>query len=214
MKRGQASAFIIMGLIIVVIVILFFMNTFKISSSNEITEIKNIDQAQELIENCIEETINDAFYTQGKQGGQLKLQNYSPIFTTTYDLLTIEQMENNLNEYLETKIPECSSFLENTEFTLQNNPIQVTSSFDNEVNIQVSWPAKIIYLDKQQLVSEVQVSYLIDFISLYQTITLFYEAFQLEQTDFIVNIFSNYEESLIEITDLETQYQFRIVKII
>ena len=76
MKRGQASAFIIMGLIIVVIVILFFMNTFKISSSNEITEIKNIDQAQELIENCIEETINDAFYTQGKQGGQLKLQNY------------------------------------------------------------------------------------------------------------------------------------------
>jgi len=213
MKRGQASAFIIMGLIIVVIVVLFFLNSFNINPSNEITEITNIDQAQEAIESCIEETIEDAFHNQGLQGGVFKLQNYSPTFTTIYDLLTIEQMESNLEEYLNENIPDCSSLLDDTEFTIEQSTIQTTASFKEEVEIEVSWPAIIINEEKQQMVSEIQTTFDLNFISLYNTISLYYnnEGFPLQPNDYIINIFTNnYEETLIEITD--TEYKFRIVK--
>jgi hypothetical protein len=214
MKKGQASAFIIMGLIIVVIVVLFFLNSFDTTSAEEVTEIKNIDQAQEAIENCIEETIEDAFYTQGLQGGDFKLQNYSPTFTTTYNLLTIDQIETNIEEYLNTKVLDCSSLVENSEFALQETEIQTTASFENEVGIEVSWPAQISYEEKQQRISDIYLSFDLDFISLYDTISLYYEndGFPLQPNDYIVNIFTteSYDEALIEITD--TDYKFRIVK--
>jgi hypothetical protein len=214
MKRGQASAFIIMGLIILVIIVLFFLNSFNINPSDELTEIKNIDQAQEAIENCIEETTEEAFYTQGLQGGVFKLTNYSPTFTTVYNLLTIEEIESNIEEYLNTNILDCSHLLKDTEFTIQEANIQTTASFQKEVEIEVSWPVIIINEEKQQMVSEIQTTFDLDFTSLYNTISLYYEneGFPLQPNDYIVNIFptEDYSEVLIEITD--TEYKFRIVK--
>jgi len=221
MKRGQASVFIILGLIVLIVIIFVFLGSMgsKDSTSQEITEILNIDQAKDALETCIEEEIEESFFLMGTQGGYLIPKNNSYFFLTTYDILTVEEMESNMESYLETTILECETLLEDSEFTLEKNGIDVMASFENRAEITVDWPVKVIYGEKQETISQITESFNVNLNNINEITNNLFESdygFPIEPYEsFIINIFTtgDYTESLVEIYYLDEEFKFRIVKL-
>ena len=211
-KKAQATAFIIVGLIIL-LTIIFILFLQPQSPKEELVEILNLEQAEEALESCVYETIDTYFFIQGLQGGYLNIHNKSS-FGTTFDILTIEQMENNLKETLELKIPDCKDILKDTKFSTINKQTKVEVTYEDQATITVEWPIRIVYETQEATLSEIEQEYNININEIQETtLDLISEyGFKIIESEYIINIFTSedYEESIIEVYDNSTYYKFRL----
>ena len=136
-KKGQFTLFVVLGFVLVMIVLIFFLLYEQKSTATEITQIKSLEDARVAVETCITETIEKDINTFGEHGGYVTENQYSfSSFNTSYELLSLIEQKGNLQTAIERSINDCGSVLENTPYTLiVNQRTGVTVDFGEELSI-------------------------------------------------------------------------------
>jgi hypothetical protein len=126
-KRGQAAIFIILGIVLIIAIVLYFVGVKTeiipplLTSSDAASELNEVE---EHIEECLQELGADYLYIIGTQGGYLspgpdtyRLYNDSQVSylcwnqvdlpTCTNRLLTLEKMDEQLTEAIDNALDTC-----------------------------------------------------------------------------------------------------------
>ena len=138
-KKGQFTLFLILGLVILVAVITFFIVSQQENTATEIIQIESLEDARIAVESCITETIDQDIQSFGENGGYIADNQYTfSSFNTNYELLSLEELQGNLETGIERSINDCGSVLENTPYSLSQS---------GRINIQVECPMGLYTYD-------------------------------------------------------------------
>lgn len=120
-KKGAVSAFLIVGLVLVIIGgILFFIRSEYITKSLEKQEKAaavipaEAQPVQSYVEGCLQQTINDGLILLGQSGGYLDLPAENVLGFPYYfydnkaDVPTMAIINTELNKYIEVALPLCT----------------------------------------------------------------------------------------------------------
>ena len=152
---------ILFGIAIVIIIgIIFFLSIDTNNAENTLTEIESLEQAQDAVEECERETIEESVVLLGMHSGYLE-ETFST-FGTAYELIPKEAMEENLRVYLEKELRECGAILDDTKFSFESSRFDVQVSLEDEINVEVSSLGKIKNTDLIN-VNEIEEEYSINF---------------------------------------------------
>lgn len=187
-KRGQATLFIILGIVLVVIIVLLF-TTKTIELPRRSVESSQLSPVRDYVEQCIDEIANEWIYLLGQNGGSVISSSQSVRFkgfniaylcyspTGTKDDLSCyhdnlkEKMEKNLAEYVKSNLGNC---LVGLDESFQNRDISQTLKSvdviisDYRVALVVEMPLEIrrgnevISMDKFTKIVEVPLGKLTD----------------------------------------------------
>ncbi len=116
-KRGQVTVFVILGLLIFSIVIIFLV---FISGKTSISDSNTLEiyPIQSYVEQCIQKTAQDALLSTGEHGGYMVLPGVStselaenvPIFSTTSSsAFSPEVVTTQIAQYIDTTLDLCLS---------------------------------------------------------------------------------------------------------
>jgi hypothetical protein len=138
MKRGQATIFIIVGLVIAIIVVLslFFFGTF--TPAQEITQRTQIDEEKDIITDCLISLTEEGITLLNSQAGSLDptYLDYNdqqiPYLTT----FTKDYYINNLEMYITEHISLCE--LESSYETTYTD-FQIEIELNEEVEATTTW---------------------------------------------------------------------------
>ena len=156
MKKGQVTLLVVLAVVIIAVVLIIYLLSNN-SIANTLTKNKISPEVQPIhnqLENCIEQRSKETIQLIGLQGGHLFLPN-DYLKTNTADitygiknnknsLISINEIENQLNNYLSIIIPLCieDNNFQDQEIT-RNNLIVNSEINQNEINIQVDYPLTI-----------------------------------------------------------------------
>jgi hypothetical protein len=121
-KRGQATLLIIVGLVIFLIIsIVIYLS---LSQTNETAEtlakIESLEQASDAVEVCFDEFLEESIFTLGYFGGFMEDSDEFSSFHTVYTLISLEEMESNVERYVQRNIGSCAKVLDPTPFEFVN----------------------------------------------------------------------------------------------
>ena len=221
-KKGQFTLFVALGLVLIISIILVFVFSQKESTATEITKIESLEDARLAVESCITETIEKDLKAFGEHGGYITENQYSfSRFNTTYDLLSLEELQENLETGMERSLNDCSKVLENTPYNLiPNGRIHLQGEFSEEIKIMGDSLGTITTEDGTQSTSiaEIKQIYAVNIPEIYsltQELMNSKEGILILSTEkYIINIFSSedYTEELIEVHQKETGFIFKITR--
>ncbi len=167
-KRGQITAFIILGLIFLLFfLIILFTKSYRIEkigaiSSDELNPIKY------YIDLCAKSSASDALYLLGAQGGytappKLYFQSaYAKIAYWYYEgqdtSPTIKKMEQELSSYVDKALPKCIENLNafsDMGFEFEFGEINTETKInENNVEFKINYPITIIKGESKAEISE------------------------------------------------------------
>jgi hypothetical protein len=150
-KRGQVTLYVIIAIMIVsaaAIIVYTQRETIKTSLNPVPRDIKPI---YGQIESCLQSTSENGLYLIGMQGGYTSFPqtafetDFSFIGYGYYEgqktLLSIKQLENELDNYIELMFPQCVDFSQWPDLEVTQGDINSKSSvMDNFVVVNVDWP--------------------------------------------------------------------------
>ncbi len=105
-NKAQATAFIILGLLVIIILLLLF----SLTGLNPIMHTtSSAQEAEQSLNFCLESMIDEALIMIGRQGGQINPTNFILLNSTrvSYNLPSLEAMEKELEEYFSTQAIKC-----------------------------------------------------------------------------------------------------------
>jgi len=150
-KRGQMTIFIIMAIMIVFIAALYF---FINPINNEKPIPVEVAPINSHIQECVEQTAENAVYWLGTQGGSLIIDGdelITPDFEIDYlyykginKVPSIENMEDDFSLYMNTMIDLCLNFsaFPDYEFSFGEANTKTTIK-NNEIDFEVNYPLTI-----------------------------------------------------------------------
>lgn len=220
-KKGQLTLFIVLGILLIIIATLFFILFQQQSTATDITEIKSIEQARSAVESCMTETIQNDIQAFGAHGGYINADPYTfSSFNTSYDLLSMNELEANLQTGMERSLSACRSVLENTPYKVTSTGrISINASFGEELDITgSSWGVVSDQTGKEsEVISEIKQSESINLPEIYSLVQ------DLEADNwtpliinkrYLIRTFYNEDlsEQLVQITDSTSGFVFQITK--
>jgi len=166
-KRGQLTAFVIVGIVIVVGIILVFvlMNASK-SPEGSSTNLGEFSSVGDTIDACIDNVVLEGVYYIGLQGGYYKnapVSKYYNYHNVPYYVIenktyqpSLADIEAEISEYVNTYVPYCISSYENSDYevTLTGDVVTVSSLTEHGAMIEVDMPVTISKGDKTIQVDE------------------------------------------------------------
>ena len=158
MKKGQASMFIFLGLLVLILATLvFYLRSEAVQDlfQEQITKIEGMPKQFEpvdlFVKDCIQKTSKDALTYIGKQGGYLnpKYNEFNVAYYIYKNKIIIpnkETIEKEINSYVSDMLFFCTKgFIDFPEFEIFQGIIKTnTKIFDDKVIIDVVYPLKII----------------------------------------------------------------------
>jgi len=164
MKKGQITLFMILGLVIVIIIgLFFFLKSDIIKSALEkgvqtgIIIPQKIKSIYGFVEECITSTSNDALERIGKQGGYIIPTKDSTSLGIPYyinhnktNIPSKEKIEKEIEKYINNQLPFCTkNFVDFPEFSVKQGEIESNTKIkENEVTINIKYPLEIEVEDK------------------------------------------------------------------
>ena len=215
LKRGQVSAFLIIGILILIIVILLF--SFKDSILEKISsqgkQPLNVEKQLESkmssisdkITKCTNEEVTNVIKLISDQGGYLEMNNYKTyhgrkvtVLCSKYDknqncfnqVPVISLVEENLNNYLQQKIVDC---------------VKILDFETSDINLKYEKPEVEVKINKMNIV-----------INLYYPITVIKDKQQFGEDKFVINVDSSFGKFLeianIIVGDISTGGYFNVAE--
>ncbi|MBT3323581.1 hypothetical protein HN681_02640 [archaeon] len=217
-KRGQFSIFAVLGIVLfIIIVLVFFVSQGSSEVETNLASIESLEQAREAVEVCVEEYVVDSVFLQGEYSGFFEEGESS--FGLSYDLLSKEEIEENLDSYLESNLGDCVDILEDSGFILDGDRVNVELSFSNTINVEVDSLGKVYREESNyENVRNLEIEVEVDFDEMYSIIEGIYNSEYGNPVEsyenYLINTYvdRSYEEQLILVYDLEEEYEFKISK--
>ena len=177
LKRGQVTIFLIVGIVLLglfsgVFYLVSTINQDQLKGEQETPLYSEVrPQFVIFVEGCLEQTAEPGLYLLGKQGGIIypegkflatenDLINYA--FLNGEFLLHKENMETQLNRFIEENLGECINYFaafQDLTYEIHTGGLQVTSSIQlNSVEINLNYPLEIISGKEQTKVEDFKVS--------------------------------------------------------
>lgn len=157
-KRGQATIYVILGLVIVIIIGVLLYLMFR-QSENKI-DVNTLRQQSEdvkvLIKNCFEQNFLQALYIAGLQGGYIKVNENSVSINNDLSisygyyegqdlLVDYEKFSSEITNYLNFAVEKCADFSAYKEFDVQkmSDSRSRIDIFDDKVKGRLSYSVKV-----------------------------------------------------------------------
>ena len=150
MKRGQVTIFLIIAILIIGAVALFF--TLRGTLQGEEVYAPEVVPIANFVQECIDETSQDALYFIGLHGGYYFPAKLSTPLGIPYYLIdnetffpSKEEIEIEISKYVDEALPSCTNnFTEFKNFQIKQGKIKTkTFIFDEEVVLNVEYPLAI-----------------------------------------------------------------------
>lgn len=148
-KKGQITIFIIIGIVLLLIIGVYFLvtsdfaeKTLRRSSLEEVP--LDIQPIKAYIDSCIEQTLIPGVYLLGLQGGyiylpekKLKQPDYEiaySLYKGNRNLVSISTMEKQISEYMDKELPLCLdlSLFEQQGFTIIDDKINTDTTISED----------------------------------------------------------------------------------
>jgi len=223
-KKGQFTLFVAFALVLVVLIVLGYYILQQKNAGEEIAKIESIADARQAVEACITDTIEDNLYALGYNGGYVNKNSYTfSSFNTSYELLTVEEMQHNLKSSLERNVDNCGDILEATPYELiLNGRPAVTVSFADTAIINVDSLGIIQQRDTAEIretVTEMEKEFQVNIPQIHAIVEQIFdpEGILIESYDgYAINIFVSpeYSEELLEVHHEESGFVFRMTRIV
>lgn len=229
MKKGQFTLFIVLGFVLVLLIglavyVVSQNQKNEVKPSDALREIKNKDQAAAAVEECLFSLENESFYALGYHGGNVNFPYRDSFFEASPSLLSIQEMEENMQNYLEQNFASCEIVLENQKFAVEwNRRLNITVQFAEPVIITIKSPGMVYQRDTPStngLLRDVNIEIPVNFPELYSIVQEQYNTDEFsvikEYEGYSINntASTDFTEQVFEIEDLETHFIFRIAKAI
>lgn len=169
-KRGAVTAFLIVGLILVIIGgMVFFMRSEYFSSLMGAQQAKakaiplELQPVNSYIESCIKSTANEGLLVIGQSGGYFTIPKESILLFPYYFydnksfVPELNRIESQLAEYVELMLPSCTgnfTALEGLEITPSQNINVRTKILKDEVEVTAGWDVSVKKGDYEAALSE------------------------------------------------------------
>lgn len=151
MKKGQITLYVVIAIMLVsavTIIVYLQREQIKVILSPVPGAVKPVYSE---IEGCLKTTAENGIYLIGMQGGYASLPedafvtDFSSIAYGYYEgrrtLLSLNEIENELNNYVEMMLPECVDFSKWPELEVLQDSVSAKSKIlDRSVRIDVEWP--------------------------------------------------------------------------
>jgi len=158
-KRGQTTIFIAVGLVIVIIIALFFFIRGNIGPvGKEVPFTTKGKEVQDYVQNCIDETVKESLMDIGSRGGYYSSaplgflsyegKDYAYYYKTpNFEIPTTNEIETNLENYFLDHIGNCIKDFElfkgkGYDITFKT-PVVDFTLYDNNVVASVSYPITV-----------------------------------------------------------------------
>lgn len=170
-KRGQATTFVLLGLIILVLVIGIAITTREAGKTvreKELTKAvslpAHIRPVYDLIDGCVKDTGRTGLYLIGLQGGYVEPEKYIETDLTKVGfgyyvgqkvLPTKEKISNEFSKFMSTLLVDCADFSQFKD--LKISPGTVSSRLfinDDNANVEVFYPLIIEKSDSEFKLNE------------------------------------------------------------
>ena len=199
-KKGQITVFIIIAIIIVGLGVFLFISK-DVFIKKDKPYSPNIAPIVNFIENCFEETLEDAVHTLSKNGGY-----YSPINVTetgeSYYLFegnnyfpSKENIEKDLSKYIDNMFFICSKYFEDfSDYEIEQSNVESSSKlFEDKIILNVHYPLSIQKGSSSVILRDFEIEYPSTFGSVYTDISFFIEEDVLSE-DFCLSCISDISE--------------------
>jgi len=157
-KKGQVTAAVILGLVLLVIVwLIMYLNPLSTEKNPEkkVVLAFQAEDVKEHIDGCVKEVSEDGLALMGGQGGRISPKNYlqthyAKVGYAYYDgkkeFSDISVLEKELSAYVQENLrKECdlSVFEKNLEIS-EVNRVKAEASFKDNVIVDVTWSVTVI----------------------------------------------------------------------
>ena len=221
-KRAQASPLIIFGMLFIFIIamILFFtISNTGSTTEQDLAEIESLTDADLAVQECMTSLIEEAIYVQGMHGGLVVSERSFSSFDTTYDIRSLEDVQDNMIEYVERNINSCLEILEVTPYGAESSG-RVSAEILYEETIDISIPSigTITHETGRLEVSELRVEFDINILEMHAIVEDSYSAehgLPVENyEDYVLESFvdEEYVEMLIRVTEIESGFVLQVTK--
>tara|TARA_Y100000310_G_C20701599_1_gene830449 strand:- start:67 stop:756 length:690 start_codon:yes stop_codon:yes gene_type:complete len=222
-RKGQVTLFIIIGVVLLVLAILFysFSGSFSSNSTKSLAVIESLEQASDAVESCLDDMVEEKFYFLGENGGYVSEQRSDSSFGISNDLPSNEDMEEELIDYFLRYAGSCAEVLDGTSFSVSEKSFNVVVSLGEDVNIEIESIGSVDSGESNSMaLSSVSKQYDIDFEELQKIVAEFYNeehGVQVEEYEgYVSNVFfdEEYTEMLLELYHVDTGFVFKITKVL
>ena len=200
------------------VLILFFVFGMSKPSSNELVIIESLNDASSAVEVCIEEVLQNEIVNLGYYGGYTSEQD--SFFGTTNNLISLDEMETNLENSVNDKIIGCGEVLEGTPYDfLPDRRFYIEVNFEDSISIKGDSLGKVQNnVGLSQSIPKINFEYDVNMEEINSIIIELMNSESetpiISQKDYNINIFPNevYDQMLIEIQQDNPYFRFRITK--
>lgn len=176
LKKAQVTAFIVIGLVILLFLFVFY--------STDLTERKakgtaigvlsagDVVSVKSFVDNCVKQTANDALLLIGAQGGYTYVTPI-PFYTFSADigysyyegvntLLSLQTIGKELSNFVEKQINDCTQDFEPFKqqgFSISGEKLKAETTFtEDSTLVSVNWPLQIKKGNSKSTVQDFQAS--------------------------------------------------------
>ena len=151
-KKGQVTIFIIIGILIVVGVVLYFVLSGE--STEEQPQVDaEIQPIYNYVQECLDESVNEGIFYIAERGGYYNLSGVQKtsvleipyyIQKTSVTMISKQEMENQLSNSIKDDVLTCVDFGQFENFEIKSETPSVTTSIEEErVDVNMEFPVNI-----------------------------------------------------------------------
>jgi len=159
-KRGQSTAFVIVGILVIAVAILLTWvkqsgveSGFETDIAARTTFPPHIQAVRSVIDSCLDEAINEGVIILGLQGGYYQQQKATlPTEIASFSYWakdgvqvnpSLERMQTEMSRLLQDKMALCVNPNKFTARVTLETPAVVTTIQDSQMNVQLNYPVSI-----------------------------------------------------------------------
>jgi len=151
-RKGQVSIFVIVGIFLVAIILVFFLIN---NSPPKNIQDNKINQFKSTIQECVNKVSEESIYNIGQTGGYYELPNKVNLSHVSYHFFidrslipSIEKISDEMAKYVNELLPFCIKKF-NNNFDISYGKIDTTVKIKEEsVNFNINFPLSISYGDE------------------------------------------------------------------
>jgi len=151
-KRGQVTIFIIIGILIVVGVVLFFILSGDSTEEQPQVDV-DIQPIYNYVQGCLDESVDEGIFYIAERGGYYNLSEVQKtdilgipyyIQNTSITMISKQEMENQLSKSIEDDVSSCVDFKQFEDYEIKSETLTVDSSIEKEkVDVDMEFPLNI-----------------------------------------------------------------------
>lgn len=172
MKRGQTSLFVVLGLLIIGILLLYFLLKNEDMPTASMIDTNHISN---YVTNCLDDVAYEGLVLVGKQGGYKEVPYVIIVWNTSYWYTEsgniqpfLFEIEKNLEEYVDEHIEECLNFEGFPGYRIRTGtPLTNVTITDRHVNFELLYPMNIEQGESSAMLYEFYVEFPIQLRDMY-----------------------------------------------